>query len=233
MSAATFSMRGLLRSLPGTAHTMRRPAHPLARAAAGAALRSPLLPPPPPPPPSAASAPHVLARRSLTTTPPLRARQAKKKPTKGGGKPAPKKLDPAAARALARKRKQQAAQKLDPKVAGLMKVLYASSQVAAPLRMARQRHLRHWVVHRAWMLHRRARDGEREREMMRMQQSMASACEVLRNLEGPGSRPAGWLYRMAMRKEGVWRENAVPIEYARPLVETPGPRPWNHEWKRM
>lgn len=214
--SSTFSMRGLLRSLPSTLTT-----RPLARPATA-------------PTPTSTPKPALARRQPLTTTPALRARQPAKKPAKAGGAAGAnkKKLDPAAARALARKRRSQAAQKLDPKVAGLMKFLYAGSQVAAPLRMARQRYLRHWVVHRAWQLHRRERDGEREREMMRLQQSMSTACETLRNLAGPGTRPQGWLFAKAMRKEGVWKLNAVPIEYARPLVETPGPRPWNHEWKR-
>lgn len=219
--ASTFSMRSLLRSLPrsttaATTTTITRPA---------------LLPSRLPP---FARQPTITAAhaRPLTTTAPRPARQAKKKPVKGGAKPA-KKLDPAAVRALARKRKQQAATKLDPKIAALMKFLYAASQAPAPLRMARQRHLRHWAVHRAWQLHQRRADQARETEMMRLQQSMASACEALRALEGPGTRPAGWLFRRAMLKEGVWARDAVPIEYARPLVETPGPRPWNHEWKRM
>ncbi|PSR79282.1 hypothetical protein BD289DRAFT_335678, partial [Coniella lustricola] len=118
------------------------------------------------------------------------------------------------------------------KVSGMMKFLYSPSQTPPPLRMARQRHLRHWTIHRAWQLFRNQREAERERELMRMNASMAEACEKLRNLDGPGTRPTGWLYRKAMMKVGVWGPNAVPIEYARPLVETPGERPWNHEWKR-
>ncbi|KAF3767050.1 hypothetical protein M406DRAFT_223645, partial [Cryphonectria parasitica EP155] len=120
----------------------------------------------------------------------------------------------------------------DPKVAGMMKFLYAPSQVPPPLRMARQRHLRHWTIHRAWQLFRRQQEEQWEREMMRMNASMSHACETLRNLEGPGTRPKGWLFRKSMEKVGVWGPDAVPIEYARPLVETPGERPWNHEWKR-
>lgn len=79
---------------------------------------------------------------------------------------------------------------------------------------------------------RNQREKQHERELMRMQQSMSNACEALRNLEGPGSRPQGWLFRKAMQKVGVWSREAVPIEYARPMVETPGEKPWNHEWKR-
>lgn len=210
-------MLSLLRSLP--TGVTRRPTSttllPLRRAAF---------------PPSAPTNP---LPRTFTTARALLARQQdKKKPAKAGGKPPPKKLDAAATRALARERRARAAAKLDPKVSGMMKFLYAPTQTAAPLRMARQRHLRHWTIHRAWQLFRRRREEAREREMMRMTQSMAEACEKLRNLAGPGTRPKGWLFRKAMAKEGVWRQDAVPIEYARPLVETPGERPWNHEWKR-
>lgn len=233
--ASTFSMRSLLRALPRSANTptvsttITRPILPPSR------LLAPCHPLAPQPTTTTTAAAAAAATRAFATTAPRPARQTnKKKPTKaGGGQPNKKKLDPAAARALARKRKQQAAAKLDPKIAALMKFLYAASQAPAPLRMARQRHLRHWAVHRAWQLHRRQAEHRRETELMRLQQSMASACEALRALDGPGTRPTGWLFRRAMLKEGVWARDAVPIEYARPLVETPGPRPWNHEWKRM
>lgn len=72
----------------------------------------------------------------------------------------------------------------------------------------------------------------RDREMMRLRASMEHACETLRNMAGPGTQPVGYLYRKATEKRGLWSQEAIPIEYARPLVETPGNRPWNHEWKR-
>lgn len=171
--------------------------------------------------------------RTFSTTAPCRARvkpsQQTKKPT---GQKMGKPLDSAAARAQRKKRKSQMDAKLDPKVAGLMQFLYAGSQVQAPLRMARNRWLRHWTIHRAWNLFRRRQEEAADRELMRMQQSMARACEALRNMGGPGTRPEGWLYRKAMEKKGIWGKDAVPIEYARPMVETPGNKPWNHEWKR-
>lgn len=135
--------------------------------------------------------------------------------------------------AARKKRRAQMAAKLDPRVADMMKFIYAGSQLPPPLRMARNRWLRHWTIHRAWQLFRRKEDEAREREMMRMQQSMEHACEVLRNMGGPGPRPEGWLYRKAMQKFGVWAKGAIPIEYARPMVETPAEKPWNHEWKRQ
>lgn len=215
-TTTTFNMLRLLRALPTAATTTTTP--------------TPTMPPPLRPQPTT-------FLRSFTTTSPLPANNKasdskKKKPTKGGRMPT-KKLDPAAARALARRRKALAEQKLDPKIAGMMAFLYAPTQTPAPLRMGRSRHLRHWVVHRAWQLWQRKREEGRTRELMRMRQGMSNACETLRGLEGPGTRPEGWLYRKAMEKVGVWERKAVPIEYARPLVETPGERPWDHEWKRM
>lgn len=176
-------------------------------------------------------------RRSFTTTPalPARAKPADKN-AKGGAKGAaakgktPHKNDTSAA--ARRARRAAAAQKLDPKTANIMKFIYAGSQVRAPLRMARNRHMRHWTIHRAWLLFRRKRDEQREREMRRLRQSMEYACEALRNMEGPGTRPKGYLFRKAMEKTGLWGEQAIPIEYARPQVETPPEKPWNHEWKR-
>lgn len=173
--------------------------------------------------------------RAFSTTSRSLARVAPKQ-QQGKGKSVPKggpnkggPLDAAARK----KRRAQMAAKLDPKVANIMKFIYAGSQLPPPLRMARNRWLRHWTIHRAWQLFQRREHEGREREMMRMQQSMEHACEVLRNMGGPGTRPEGWLYRKAMEKFGVWGKGAVPIEYARPLVETPGEKPWNHEWKRL
>ncbi|KUI68667.1 hypothetical protein VM1G_03656 [Cytospora mali] len=183
--------------------------------------------------PTTSSTPSLATPRTFSTTTPALARvkptQQTKKPT---GQKAGKPMDSAAARAQRKKRRAQMEAKLDPKVAGLMQFIYAGSQLQAPLRMARNRWLRHWTIHRAWNLFRRKEEEAAEREMMRMQQSMAHACEVLRNMGGPGTRPEGWLFRKAMEKKGIWGNDAIPIEYARPMVETPGHKPWNHEWKR-
>ncbi|KAI3392795.1 hypothetical protein diail_5186 [Diaporthe ilicicola] len=168
--------------------------------------------------------------RAFSTTSPSLARVPPKQ-QQAKGKSGPNKGAPMDA-AARKKRRAQMAAKLDPKVAALMKFIYAGSQLPPPLRMARNRWLRHWTIHRAWQLLQRKEEQAREREMMRMQQSMEHACEVLRNMGGPGTRPEGWLYRKAMEKFGVWGKGAVPIEYARPLVETPAEKAWNHEWKR-
>lgn len=175
--------------------------------------------------------------RSFTTT---RARPAANKDknakaakaaaaAKNKGK-TPNKLDNSAA--ARRARRVAASQKLPPKTAHMMQFVYASSQARAPLRMARNRHVRHWTIHRAWLLLRRQRAEQRERELMRLRHSMEHACESLRNLDGPGTRPTGYLFRKAMEKVGLWGDQAIPIEYARPQVETPPEKPWDHEWKR-
>lgn len=174
--------------------------------------------------------PSTHRRRAFTTTPSLPARaKPKAAPAKGGAQGKNKVDNSAAAR---KKRRAMAAAKLDPKTANIMKFIYAGSQARAPLRMARNRYLRHWVIHRAWLLHRRKQEEARETEMMRLQASMAYACEKLRTMAGPGTRPEGYLYRKAMAKTGLWAPEAIPIQYARPLVETPGEKPWNHEWKK-
>ncbi|KXX74838.1 hypothetical protein MMYC01_208076 [Madurella mycetomatis] len=105
-------------------------------------------------------------------------------------------------------------------------------RIPAPLRMARNRHLRHWTIHRAWLLFRRREREARERTLMRQYQSMNAACEELRLTAGPGSRDEGYLYRVAMEKKGVYGLNGVPIEYARAQTETPARVAWDHDWKR-
>lgn len=74
---------------------------------------------------------------------------------------------------------------------------------------------------------------------------MAAACEALRLIdrhgltaedrlqlgEGAGDgKEMGRLYRIAMRKDGVW--DNVPIEYARIQTDSPPREGWNHSWTR-
>jgi large subunit ribosomal protein L40 len=101
----------------------------------------------------------------------------------------------------------------------------------APLRMARNRALRHWTIHRAWLLLRRQQREAKDRELYRMYQGMSNACEALRTTEGPGTREEGYLYRVAMEKKGVYGEGNIPIEYARHQTDTPAREAWNHDWK--
>ncbi|KAF2202363.1 hypothetical protein GQ43DRAFT_439763 [Delitschia confertaspora ATCC 74209] len=120
-----------------------------------------------------------------------------------------------------------------------------------PLRFSRSRFLRHWTIHRAWMLFLRKRRWAEERELERQYMSMRDACETLRLLDesgnkvseaeaggqgveigklGPRGKEVGRLYRAAMNKTGVW--DSVPIEYARVQVDFPSRDGWNHEWTR-
>jgi large subunit ribosomal protein L40 len=122
----------------------------------------------------------------------------------------------------------------DPKIVSMKKhlSLLNPNYIPPPLRMARNRHLRHWTIHRAWMLFQRQQKEDRERELMRMYQGMHLACEELRLTEGPGTREEGYLYRVAMEKKGVYGAHGVPIEYARMQTETPAREAWKHDWKR-
>ncbi|KAJ1333974.1 large subunit ribosomal protein L40 [Microdochium nivale] len=104
--------------------------------------------------------------------------------------------------------------------------------VPSPLRFGRNRYLRHWTIHRAWLLLQRQQREAKEKELGRMYQSMRNACEELRNTSGPGLRDEGYLYRVALGKQGIYGRASIPIEYARLQTETPPRVAWNHEWKR-
>ncbi|KAL8367009.1 hypothetical protein RB595_007903 [Gaeumannomyces hyphopodioides] len=136
------------------------------------------------------------------------------------------------ARAAARRDKAAGSTQGDPKLPAFRRVVLQVRRVPAPLRMGRNRHLRHWTIDRAWNLLRRQQREARARTLMRQWQSMRAACEELRLTAGPGARDEGYLYRVAMEKKGVYGHNGVPIEYARPQTETPPKQPWNHDWKR-
>ncbi|KAI0874632.1 hypothetical protein GGS24DRAFT_330960 [Hypoxylon argillaceum] len=118
----------------------------------------------------------------------------------------------------------------DPRIVNLKTSMPRT--VPSPLRFARNRALRHWTIHRAWLLFQRKERVRREHELEKMYQSMHNACEELRSTSGPGTREEGYLYRVAMEKHGMYGHNAVPIEYARPQTETPARQAWNHEWTR-
>ena len=111
-----------------------------------------------------------------------------------------------------------------------------------PLRFSRTRTLRHWTIHRAWQVFRAKIRKDREMELERQWNSMRDACEELRVGAGDG----GLLFRKAMRKVGLWKHGAVPMEYSRGMVdyvgsapvgsgdetEMPKPRIWNYAWRR-
>ncbi|KAI1136919.1 hypothetical protein F5Y05DRAFT_90544 [Hypoxylon sp. FL0543] len=153
------------------------------------------------------------AFRSLHTTAPQNAR-AQPKGGKGGRK----------------KRRKGKGEAPDPRIVNLKASMPRA--VPAPLRFARNRALRHWTIHRAWLLYQRKERDREQHELERMYQSMHNACEELRKTSGPGTRDEGYLYRVAMEKKGLYGHNAIPIEYARPQTETPAREPWNHGWTR-
>ncbi|RYO81668.1 hypothetical protein DL766_005718 [Monosporascus sp. MC13-8B] len=145
--------------------------------------------------------------RTMHTTPALSAReqQSKRKKKKGGVEP-------------------------DARIINLKSSM--PRKVPAPLRFARNRYLRHWTIHRAWLLFQRKERERREKELNRMYQSMHNACEELRKTSGPGTRDEGYLYRVAMEKKSLYGHNGIPIDYARAQTETPAREPWNHGWTR-
>ena len=159
--------------------------------------------------------------RAFSTTAP-----ASKKAGSGGGKQQSSGGQPA----KPRKKHQAPRSEFYARVKTLKQNMFAPAP--PPLRMARLRHLRHWTIHRAWLLFRRQQREAGEVERARMQAGMYNACEELRKTVGPGDRGEGYLYRVAMEKKGVWGKNGVPIEYARYQTEYAGATPWNHEWTR-
>ncbi|KAH8196991.1 hypothetical protein TruAng_008850 [Truncatella angustata] len=159
----------------------------------------------------------LLNARPLSTTPCVLASKAAKNAAAKTSKPG-------------QKRKKNKAEEPDARIRNLK--ISMPRKAPAPLRFARNRHLRHWTIHRAWLLWQRKEREREEKELMRMYQSMASASEELRHTSGPGTRDEGYLYRVSMEKKGLFGHNAIPIEYARPQTETPARIAWNHEWKR-
>ncbi|KAI0163541.1 hypothetical protein BJ166DRAFT_526615 [Pestalotiopsis sp. NC0098] len=160
----------------------------------------------------------MAAARPFTTTPCATAKA-------GGGKG-----KPSSGNKPGKKKKKDKGAQPDPRIKNLK--LSMPRKVPAPLRFGRNRHLRHWTIHRAWLLWQRQEREREENELMRMYQSMASTAEELRQTSGPGTRDEGYLYRVAMEKKGLFGHNAIPIEYARPQTETPARTAWNHEWTR-
>lgn len=168
--------------------------------------------------PKTITQPTSLLARAFSTTETLEAKKKKAAPVQkkqSGG----------------RKKKRQV---IRSEYYGRVKILKQNLFAPAPppLRMARLRHLRHWTIHRAWLLFRRQQREAMEKERMRMHAGMYNACEELRNSEGPGDKSEGYLYRVAMEKKGVWGTDGIPIEYARLQTEYPAEKAWNHDWKR-
>ncbi|EDO04087.1 hypothetical protein SS1G_06570 [Sclerotinia sclerotiorum 1980 UF-70] len=101
--------------------------------------------------------------------------------------------------------------KTDPRVT-LIRYHLQHPKTPRPLRFSRTRALRHWTIHRAWMILRRKKRTEEEGELYRLHQSMHNAMEDLRLLEGAGQKEAGRLYRVALEKKGIFGKDGIPIE---------------------
>ncbi|VBB76927.1 Putative protein of unknown function [Podospora comata] len=172
--------------------------------------------------------------RPLTTTPPSLALSKSSIAKLGPGSKPGKGSSSANKNQPTRRSKKKGEVVRDPRMINLLRhfAILSPQRIPAPLRMARNRYLRHWTIHRAWLLFRRQQREARERNWMRQYQSMNRACEELRLTSGPGTREEGYLFRMAMEKKGVYGLKGVPIEYARAQTETPARVPWDHEWKR-
>ncbi|CAI6340240.1 unnamed protein product [Periconia digitata] len=138
----------------------------------------------------------------------------------------------------------------DPRITSIRYFLY-HPLTPRPLHFSRLRYLRHWTIHRAWMLFLRKRRRAEELDLERQYNSMRDACEHLRLLDGNGMRVSdaeaggqgpdpgslgvkgkdvGRIYRSAMLKRGVY--GSVPIEYARAQTDFPSRDGWNHAWTR-
>ncbi|KAL2267822.1 hypothetical protein VTJ83DRAFT_5099 [Remersonia thermophila] len=178
------------------------------------------------PPPSCLAA--AAGVRSLSTTSSVLAPPGAK-----GGKGGPQKGGRPGDKNAPKRRKKGEVQQRDPKVVNMLRHMAVLSprRIPPPLRMGRNRYLRHWTIHRAWLLFRRQQRQLREANLMRQYQSMHRACEELRRTAGPGTREEGYLYRVAMEKKGVYGLDSIPIEYARAQTETPARVAWNHDWK--
>ncbi|KAI1007322.1 hypothetical protein K3495_g903 [Podosphaera aphanis] len=130
--------------------------------------------------------------------------------------------------------KRNKERKVDPRVT-LIRYHMWHPLMPRPLRFGRERALRHWTIDRAWRVFQTNLRKKQQVELQRQYQSIQMTMEVLRNLDDgmtsygkEGSR----LYRLALEKRGVFGHGSIPIEYARLQTDTPGPVPWDHNWKR-
>ncbi|KAL2052455.1 hypothetical protein ABVK25_007327 [Lepraria finkii] len=109
-----------------------------------------------------------------------------------------------------------------------------------PLRLSRQRALRHWTIHRAAQLLLHRNRYLRERELERQYNAMRGAMEELRLGVGDGGR----LYRQAVSRKGIYgglkvgemdgvvTNGGIPVEYARAQTDGPPRVGWDHSWTR-
>ncbi|KAF2687038.1 hypothetical protein K458DRAFT_440941 [Lentithecium fluviatile CBS 122367] len=164
--------------------------------------------------------------------------------------PVPATTSPFSSTARLLKRKKGGKNVTDPRVTAIRYHLQ-HPLTPRPLHFSRNRYLRHWTIHRAWLLFLRKRRRAEELELERQYMAMRAACEHLRLMDsngnqvseaeaggqgpdagtlGPKGKEVGRLYRAAMVKRGVW--GSVPIEYARIQTDFPPREGWNHGWTR-
>ncbi|KAF1959522.1 hypothetical protein CC80DRAFT_302017 [Byssothecium circinans] len=162
----------------------------------------------------------------------------------------PQTASPFSTTATLQKRSRGGKNATDPRITAIRYHL-SHPLTPRPLHFSRLRYLRHWTIHRAWLLFLRKRRRAEELDLERQYMSMRAACEHLRLLDSEGNRVSeaeaggqgpdagtlgvrgrevGRLYRAAMVKRGVW--GSVPIEYARVQTDFPGREGWNHGWSR-
>ncbi|KAF2473446.1 uncharacterized protein BDR25DRAFT_341504 [Lindgomyces ingoldianus] len=137
------------------------------------------------------------------------------KPPSSGGRIAPFSSTP-----KLEKRKKGGKNATDPRITQIRYHLF-HPLTPRPLRFSRLRFLRHWTIHRAWLLYLRKTRRAQELELERQYMSMRAACEALRLLDesgntvtaeeaggkgaetgrlGPRGKEVGRLYRAAMVK---------------------------------
>lgn len=125
-------------------------------------------------------------------------------------------------------------QKIDPRIT-LVRYHMKHPLMPRPLRLSRDRALRHWTIARAWYIWQKKKRIQADLDLQRKYQSIQLAMEILRNLDdgtAGNSKEGSRLYRVALEKKETYSRGSIPIEYARIQVETPGNVPWDHDWKR-
>lgn len=105
----------------------------------------------------------MVASRQFATTP---CATAKAGGGGGKGKPSSGKGKPSSGNKPGKKKKKDKGAQPDPRINNLK--LSMPRKVPAPLRFGRNRHLRHWTIHRAWLLWQRQEREREENELMRL-----------------------------------------------------------------
>jgi large subunit ribosomal protein L40 len=100
-------------------------------------------------------------------------------------------------------------------------LFHPAKNTPRPLKFGTMRMLRHWTIHRAWLLFKRTERIARERELERQYNKIRDACEELKRTDER-------LFRNAIGKKEI---ATFPIELRIP-TDTPPRKGWNHGWRR-